>query len=612
MTEPESEVWVDAAGLRPSVRPWLVAGMINVAVAALLLGVPYFRGPRRAADVPGRFSAFAACFYHSEALDDPGLGLPVGERGRYASLVLGGDADWPARCGPALEAIAPEPSIFLFPSIKNAEEQVRAAVALMRTEMEAVGRRRQAQDARVSDRPMRAMARLRGALAELGLAVSSEALSAERDAISLHGDLDGPPGRPISSVVPLRVGEGRTWHLAVDDGALLVGATDMRAVVYLRVEDGAVEQRLSRRPRRVRGMIGVAQQQPWLLFTTSPSRCEQLPDGCADRALGLTALLENRQTLRPMMWLRAHPLVAPERAVHIEGEVAHVLALGDEGATAQVREFLLVEPEVPAMGETHEPTRIQPARRWNLDLGEEPSVRWIHLGWRDGGPLGLLFAARGGQAGLMRLDPPEDPPVPASIERWPGPRGRHPEVASCGPWQVMVSEVEGVVRRADGSPVAIESRIEPAEAASLRVVCRGASVEVWTLADRVLSRARCDAGGCSSPEPQVEDVVAFDARAFDTDRDGGAEEFASFVATTDDRQDGVVWLRRFEGHDAQPSAATVPSPCWSDPPGGLCGAPRLASDGHMLVVATRVEENLNVVMTEDGQTFLNLAGLEQH
>ena len=56
---------------------------------------------------------------------------------------------------------------------------------------------------------------------------------------------------------------------------------------------------------------------------------------------------------------------------------------------------------------------------------------------------------------------------------------------------------------------------------------------------------------------------------------------------------------------------TCTSGCWSDPPDGLCGEPRIASDGHTLAVVTRQEEDLRIVTSADGVTFGHPAGLEQ-
>ncbi|GAB5548490.1 MAG: hypothetical protein SangKO_082500 [Sandaracinaceae bacterium] len=86
----------ETARFRPSVRPFLIAAAVNVLLGAVLLGIPYSRGPDRAGEVPGRFAAFTACLFDGEALEDPGLGLPSGERARYASLVVA----TPAPTGP--------------------------------------------------------------------------------------------------------------------------------------------------------------------------------------------------------------------------------------------------------------------------------------------------------------------------------------------------------------------------------------------------------------------------------------------------------------------------------------------------------------------------------
>ena len=81
------------------------------------------------------------------------------------------------------------------------------------------------------------------------------------------------------------------------------------------------------------------------------------------------------------------------------------------------------------------------------------------------------------------------------------------------------------------------------------------------------------------------------------------------VAWTDDAEAGPVRLTRHEeGSEVEMS---LPSPCWNDPQDGLCGEPRLASDGEGLVLVTRQEEDLRVLRSPDGRSWAALRGLEQ-
>ncbi len=566
--------------MRPNVWPWLVAGGVNLAVAGVLLGVPYARGPQRAALVPGRFATFAACFYDGEPLEEPGLGLPAGERSRYASLVLRAPSDWPARCEDSLEAIPAVESMFLFPSVKNAEAQVRAAVRLMGTELRTLSERRAEEDLRVPDRPQRAMARLRGALAELGLASGAHGLSAERDAISIHA----PDDLPTPSIIPLRVSRGRAWSVAVEDGAVLARTMDSRAVVRVRVEEGRVDQRVTRRPRSVRAMVGAAGA-PWVVWSTSSRTCAASPDGCERRATGLAALLEDRQTLEPMVWVGAHPIGSAAHSVHVVDRVAHVVTA--RGGAAEVMRFELPEPSVRALGEEREVPRCTATDHWDLRATAPSSFAWI-----EGTPTRLAYAGEG-SAGVLSLEPNATPIT------FDAPPGRHPTVAACGDWIVAVTERSGTAWHASGGTFSLDQRIDPPDATSIRLVCRGARVEIWTLADRALTRAHCAAEGCSTREDLRRGVAAFDALSFRGD---------TFVAFTDHADEGVVRVTRLAASGAR---TQIPSACWSDPPGGLCGEPRLATDGTLLALVTRQEEDLRVITSRDGDRFDNLRGLEQ-
>lgn len=558
---------------RVNLRPWFAAFLVNVTLGGLLLGYPYFRGPSRAREVPSRFAAFAECFFDAEALGDPGLGFPPGERERYSALVLGGDEDWPARCAGSLAAIPAEESMFLFPGVKNAEAEVRAGVALMTAEMEALAERRAEGASTVSDRPMRAMARLRGALAELGVSARVEALAADRDAIRFPDALR----IPRASIIPLRVSEGGEWSVRLEAGALLASTMDTRALVRVRVEDGDVDQRVTRR-RLVRAILG-AEDAPWLVWSTSPSQCAQSDDRCARRATGLAALLEDRQTLEPMFWLGAHPLGSPSRSVHVRGRRAWVVG-PKEGEGISVEQFELPEPTVRALGEEREVPRLDPSASWDLPVGASPALAWL-----EGDPPRLLFADSE-RAGVVELSPgieavPMESPGGAVV------------VDGCGPWRVVVGRSGA---RLDSDLVAhrVDVDLDPLEPGSLRAICHPDWLELWTLAGRHLSVTRCASGGCAEAELAAEGVSAFDVIRH------GAH---TFLAWTDHADEGAVRFRR-----ADEDIDRVPAPCWTDPMDGLCGEPRLASDGATLMVVTRQDEDLRAVRSRDGVVFESLLG----
>ena len=51
--------------------------------------------------------------------------------------------------------------------------------------------------------------------------------------------------------------------------------------------------------------------------------------------------------------------------------------------------------------------------------------------------------------------------------------------------------------------------------------------------------------------------------------------------------------------------------CWTDPTEGLCGAPRLATDGSTVMLIGRHEDELRVLTSDDGARWTALPGLGQ-
>ena len=573
---------VETGRLRPDIRPLLVAGVANILVAALLLGVPFYRGPDRAREIPPRFAAFAACLYASEPLDDPGLGLPRGERARYASLVVGAPADWPGRCRDELAAIAPPESRFLFPRVKDAEAQLRQAVALVDGELEAVIVARAAGSVAVSDRPMRALARLRGALAELGLATDIEALRADRDAIRLA---PAPYDLAASSIVPVGVSLEDDWGVAVVDGELVAGAMDERTIAHVRVSANGIEQRVTRRRGLVGALLG-AREPPWVVFRTPAVQCAE--DRCASRATGLAAFVEDRQTMEPMVWIGGHAAGDPRGALHIPSPgTAWMVAVAEEGT--EVRRFALPETRVRALGETIEIPRVRAEASWPLPPEAHEPFAWI-----DGDPPSLVASLGGGRVGVLRLG---DGAVP--LEAFEVPPGI-PRVAVCGGWIAVGTERGIAVRAPDGTSHEIGVALRPPLPGALQLRCDAEGSDLLALGDGRVSRIPCDPAGCAEPQPVVEGGVHRFAVAVLGD--------ATLVAWTG-AADGPVRLVRVAADG--PPTDSVPAPCWSEPTEGLCGEPRLASDGRVAFLATRSDRDLRVVMTEDGIAWRALPGLEQ-
>src|SRR4029079_11840898 len=88
----------DAERMRPNARPLLITIGVNALLAMALLGVPFLRGRARSEESRAHFAAFAACLFDGRAHAGGGLGLPRGERARFATMGLEGPDNWPERC----------------------------------------------------------------------------------------------------------------------------------------------------------------------------------------------------------------------------------------------------------------------------------------------------------------------------------------------------------------------------------------------------------------------------------------------------------------------------------------------------------------------------------
>ncbi|MEQ8459822.1 MAG: hypothetical protein RLO52_26025 [Sandaracinaceae bacterium] len=557
----------ETARFRPSVRPFLIAAAVNVLLGAVLLGIPYSRGPDRAGEVPGRFAAFTACLFDGEALEDPGLGLPSGERARYASLVVDAGPDWPARCLPLLDAIPPEESRFLFPNVKNAEAGLRATAQLTRRELEALARARGEGEVSVPDRPMRAFQRLRGALAELGLVTGEAGLRADRDAIRF-----APAPLPTPSLIPLRVSLQGEWAVVLRDGALIAGAIDDTRVSHVRVAGGGVDLRYTRRETSVRGMQLDATP-PWVFWTTAEAQCDE--DGCVHRSTGAGAFLEGRQELAPTVWLQGHPAIVPS-AIHVTGSTAWVAARAEAGH--ELRRFTLPEPTLPGEGE---PPQRAAEVRLPLSLPERATLAWTDE---------ALVWAGSEQGGRLSFSGEE--------ATFPVPPGAL-QLAVCGGW-IAAGGARGIVARSPtGALHALDGAVRPPTPRAIRIACDTDAAEIWWLEDGALRRARCDDAGCAdAPAPEGA------ARGFDAVRFRGV----TLVAWSAQPEGATVRLARVDG---EAIAVSVPAACWTDPTEGLCGAPRLATDGSTVMLIGRHEDELRVLTSDDGARWTALPGLGQ-
>jgi hypothetical protein len=136
----------------------------------------------------------------------------------------------------------------------------------------------------------------------------------------------------------------------------------------------------------------------------------------------------------------------------------------------------------------------------------------------------------------------------------------------------------------------------PPDRGALDIACDGGALEIVMSRERVLLYARCDGGACTDPSTITSTADAFDAVRF---------EGALFVAHGEEH--GPVHVSRIAGGSVE---TAMPAACW-DTEDGLCGAPRLATDGASLALVTRHGADVRALVSEDGARWRSLAGLAQ-
>ncbi len=565
---------IEEVSLRPNVRPILVAVVANVVLAGALLGWPYLRGGWRAEASMAAFARFGACLFEADVASTPGLGLPLGERSRYATLALRGQASWPGRCRDALRSVVEDEARFLFPSVKAAENDVRDRVRRLDRELARVERERAT--GVVAERPLELLTQLQAALAEQARAAGLT-FDPTRAAIRLGDAVD----LPAPSIIPLQIASGGAWSIGLDGEAFVATATDYRRVGHVRVAAGRIEQRAAQRPRLASGSFG-GREPPWVAWITAPDECRE--DRCAHRATGLAALTRDRQRLRPSAWLAAHPVGEGAAGVLLASDSVWIAAVGEPEQVA-LRRFARPAPSVE-----EEPALLRPELERAVTTGAVAQVQWLPgeppaLAWH--GPDGAGVAT--GRA----EDAPIEPRLRGTVR-----------IASCGTaqhgWVALGSERGTRLQAVGGAGAhALPLRVSPPDRGTLRLVCDGDQVEVWARQDGGLVRARCTVDACAPPEA----VVARGVDRYDVVRFDGASWVAHAAGS-----EGAVRLTALRAGEAP--ATVTPAACWT-PTSGLCGEPRLAADARRMVLVARQGADLRVLETADGVVWRGLVGLEQ-
>jgi len=573
---------------RPNRRPLWIAVVANAVLFGTLVVFPYLRGQARCREARDHFSLFAECLWGGRATAQPGLELPEGEAERYAHKVLHAGADWPARCLPRLRAVAPAKAILIFPGIKQAEVDVRAATELVAEELRTLARARRAGTRQVPRRPLLATGRLLAALATM-----HEAAGVTADMAAPCLRFRGPLPLPAPARVPVEADAAGAMRLSARQAGLDVAAMDARRLVTVGVGSGSVTIERSPRPGLVQTMLA-GPRGPWLVWATPEERCAREESGCAHRATGLAAFEIDHGRAPAPRWFAAHAMPPIERSILLDRHFVHVLAAGSEGA-AVVSRFPLLEGTAPAAPEampeaplsTWElPGHAEGAPALLVEAAAEPWALWgAPLDQAPGRPAHLalralaLRSADGGQAGELG-------PMP----------GGAMAVASCGAgpiaWAVFATDQALRVLRfgegwTAGETVGLRARTGPL---ALRMACEAGHVTVlWLDDDQTLVGLECDATLlCTGPKRLVTAVGAFDAlrRAGHT-----------IVAWTTAERGGPVSVGAVSPRGL---SGRVPAACWS-PQGGFCGTPHLTGDGRRVLLGVRDGADLLVVEAGDAR-----------
>ena len=584
---------------RPSARPMAITVAANVVLAALCLGVPSYRGKVQSQESLQAFSGFAACMLGGKPRGGTGLGLPPGEHVHFAANVMGAPADWPERCNGKLDAIAPEEAIFLWPSVKQAGADLRAVVALLRTELGQVARQRASgKQARVPERPLLALSKLRAALTLMAQATN---MHEGLDASALT--FEAPPALTQPARLPIYAGATAALDVWLGQDGLEALAMDRRGISWLRVESGKVDRERVKRTSLVRATVRHGDQ-PYVVWAMPPKKCEQAEDRCVRRASGLARFDKGAAELPRPIWLGGHPAGRADRSLRIGlEEQADLLARSTPEGELEVRRYKLEQSE------QEDAPPLSPTQRWPLPDAARPTDALL----LPRQPPALLYAESGPAGTYYRLweytgeAPPELLVRDVGLEGW---------LASCPAqdrtWlllgtekalQIMAIGPDATRTEPQRVELALDNPLHVSDPAGdrLRLLCSDEQIDLLGIArDRSLAHLRCGPEACETLPPIARNVGHFDAAP----RKGGL-----LVAYTRGTEPLILVARvntagAVEGEPASPAA------CW-DPTRGMCGAPTLVSDGTRILLGARDGSDLLAIESEDGgKQWKTMSGLK--
>ena len=665
MTElTEREVKQLTGALRPNRKPLWIGVGANVLMAGLLLGVPYVRGRMLAQNERADFVAFARCMIGGDTVDNPGLSLPRGEREHYASKVLYANADWPLSCRPTLRRLQPPDATFLWPSVKTAGADLRAAVELVDRELVALARRRTQAPGRVPQRPLDAIKRLQAA----------SVLFARAADVSRHADNDAlvlePEVRALAAParLPMMLGESQGLLAWSDAGTLQVLGLDGHSLGYLRVEAGKLDRQRIRKTNFLRGFAR-AGETPYLVWAMPDARCAEREDGCVGRPTGFSRFDKGSAQLGEPTWrVQGHPAERLDRSLVIT-EIGRVdllakssldggiellrarLPLDQPGGGAEARPTWL-EPEVinivPPLAAA--PVRTPPSDK----DGKSGASTWAAAAAAQADGVAKpqvappaasdASAAKGGSA--QETSPPRHSSAillegePLAVLRAVDTAGKVdaalvlagqtvqtrplPSAAGSGGWVSACSSGEARwlaygssselhlarVEAADVQPLMAASLElgQPLDAADasrdrLRLVCTDQLLRVLFV-DRkeALNQITCSRTDCGQPSQLAPVVRQFSALQ---------RQDVSVISFNEGPLAPTIKLLRLDAQGRAFGPPSVAGACW-EPLGGLCGTSYLTGDAQRIALMTRDGPDLLVLeSTNTGRSWSTLSGFAQ-
>ncbi len=600
-TDAETERIVHA--FRPNRKPLVIAVVTNLLLAILLLGLPYLRGRQIARKARRDFAQVASCLLGGEINKTFGLSLPKGDRNHYASKVMHAAVDWPLSCRPLLRKLAPASGFFLWPGVKQAGMDLRAAIRLAEREVILLDQQRKRGLRRVPERGLEALRRVQAAIVLL-----SRAADVETDLDSDAVRWKVAPKLAVPARLPLGASDDAILDLYSDGNALEALAFDRRGVSFLRLADGKVERERAPRTGFVRGALRVGRNH-YLVWAIPEARCAEREDLCVGRPIGLAPYEKAAATLEePRYKLAGHPSVRIDRALRVSesGSVA-LLARASAGGAIELLRFQ-IEHASSAPPAEQGPSTIEPLERFSIASGAPMlDAALVTAGSGNEPPVAIsLHAIDSGIEGQLTWA--DERRAPLTL---PQVQGEHPWTLACstdnGHMIAYGSSSELRVLRLDvsGEIIPLLQHTDVIEHAlhadnpaldRVQLLCHGDLVQlIWSNAKHELWNSVCERTGCTAPVRLVDRVTRFAAMF------APARGLVAFGNPADE-----IRVLRLDAQGNPLGKAYTPAACF-EPRSGMCGTPALISAGERVLLAARDHTDLLVLeSTDGGKSFVTL------